>query len=1246
MEIESANVAHETTLSSDSETSPSANLLPPQYRPLIINVIGPHPDERWKAGEFRKAYALKHGATGNSRSDWSEVQRYGVSRHRVNECYSVDGDPLADLRDLLGLLAEQPTLAIVLGSLKDDSREDRDGDGYLVRARDGQHYADAPTRIFPVDVDGLDCDDVHEAGDAIDDFISKHMPELEGCAYVWHHTGSSGIKCVRVRLWFLLAEPRHLAAMRAYVATVNERARDEVVDASLYTASHLVFTSAPLLTAADGKPLPPRAPAGVWHVAGDLVPADAFADVSPDAVAVSGASAHARPVSGKLTKLAAGEMLGSMGPGNYAVPIHKLLCSAAWNTTDARSDFDFGAFVATIEQRVRETSEPVELDRRLRDHVNERRLLQAWEKARDRKRRELEQMASSPVVDAVLPALGKLRISTAGVGALDELTPAERAALRSECGEDDAPMAIADVRRKFSADFADLSDRLLFSGELGHWLITLPAGAGKTKLLEYLTRPGIVSSCRIRIYVPSHRLAHQLVADLQVAASAHRADPRLYGDLPALIRHHKGRSQPGMCIDDASRPKAERAEKLGVSAKKNVCGGCASKDVCPWLRQAKDDGCGIVVTTHAAAVTEQRGDDVDLVIVDESIAANFIESDETTLAALGNIGRLRSRMGDISFATADLRACRGRLEAALRAAVPAELDKPALLPTAGWESFDFDMALGLESELRDTLATQIINREDAGGNAADWRAQLAASKHAAALYSAIAASTKCQRQAVTGMYVFASLGDVSEPLVRYATLSGEASRVYGEASITLDGTADESVWRALVSRDGAAVPGGVLGANIAVPDGVRAFQYVDKAGSRSSLLPDLRETPAEKKRKTARDGIVGARHWARDLLGGDQYDTDVAKSEAEVAADDAARATRKQRSDANVDLIERAAAFLAADAGRTVDINGKPVSVLLVAQKAVAAHLQQRVPAGVAVEHFGVLRGLNAYSKVPVAVIVGRVRPSNIDLELLTGALHSRNPAVQKIDHYDVAPAEGRPWLEQHPNALVAALQWQITTAGVQQAVARVRVYDRSPADPVDIHVFGQCDVGLPATLVRRLSWDDAKRTPVEVALARGCVFADMRLNQRAYPGWFPRGAKDGFGRSDREGRAKFNELLGNLARHLESRLEPYSEVGGPNSDPLLAVETGFEEQQQLVSADALDYSSNGSEHHCQRRHRLVKVRVAGAGKSCLALVDVKLGRDDVARLVGAPVDAWIEQDADKVQAVAAGLMVGRVDSR
>ena len=290
-----------------------------------------------------------------------------------------------------------------------------------------------------------------------------------------------------------------------------------------------------------------------------------------------------------------------------------------------------------------------------------------------------------------------------------------------------------------------------------------------------------------------------------------------------------------------------------------------------------------------------------------------------------------------------------------------------------------------------------------------------------------------------------------------------------------------------------------------------------------------------------------------------------------------------------------------------------------------------------------------------LSLIAGRPRPADIDLELLTEALHMHDPAVRSIGRYDADPKEGRTWIEVHPDPLVAAVQSQITEANVQQAVARVRVFDRTPAKPVELHVFGQCDTGLPPELVRLARWTDADRSPVEIAAAAGCVFLDPRLNRLAYPKLFPRGDKRGWGSVDRDSRAKWGELLSNLARHGlyeswlhgERKVPPYpnSEVGAGTCDSLLQIRRHFTVQPQpAFLGDALDFSAEGST--AKRRHRLVKLRVPGVGNASYAIVGADWSEAGVAQLIGRPIAAWIEQTADQVHALNARRIIGTPDNR
>lgn len=131
-------------------------------------------------------------------------------------------DDLRDFVELLNALGPQHLRSIVVGRLADGQKTEPYFGAWLVNDRKKARYEDRPTRWLPIDLDALPGDAL-EAPDAIKDYISELLPELEGCGYVAAHTGSSGIKGARVRLWFELEQPRHLAAFTAYAKKANTR---------------------------------------------------------------------------------------------------------------------------------------------------------------------------------------------------------------------------------------------------------------------------------------------------------------------------------------------------------------------------------------------------------------------------------------------------------------------------------------------------------------------------------------------------------------------------------------------------------------------------------------------------------------------------------------------------------------------------------------------------------------------------------------------------------------------------------------------------------------------------------------------------------------------------------------------------------------------------------------------------------------------------------------------------------------
>jgi hypothetical protein len=182
--------------------------------------------------------------------------------------------------------------------------------------------------------------------------------------------------------------------------------------------------------------------------------------------------------------------------------------------------------------------------------------------------------------------------------------------------------------------------------------------------------------------------------------------------------------------------------------------------------------------------------------------------------------------------------------------------------------------------------------------------------------------------------------------------------------------------------------------------------------------------------------------------------------------------------------------------------------VLVVAQKGVVP-LFAHCPPNVMVTWFNGpdSRGSNDFKDCSCAIVIGRAMPSSSDLELLTEALLFDDPASQEVQSVKGRVSMGTREVrvgselatipcEQHPDPQVFALQKQIVDAEVRQAIHRVRLFDRTEANPVEIHLFGQADTGLVVTDLAH--WRDAERTKAEVLLAAGAFPESRELLKRA----------------------------------------------------------------------------------------------------------------------------------------------------
>lgn len=1212
---------------------------PKSHRDRAVTLVTPHEASCCHRGppfEVQKTYRLvpfdhnpKHprgtwdGAPDPASGLWEDQTAIRLGAHCSQEVWL---DDLRDWVELFDLLSGKPDAAIALGALRREARREFSQRRWLIPDKRGR-YEDCPSRWLVLDLDHVP-GDPDDAKDAITDYLSKIAPELEACAYVACFTGSAGIKGTRVRLVFELAESRTLAAMRGFALTVNMRANRDVIDARIYTPGHLVFTAAPHLyghvASGNGEiaqVLPRPVPSRAWlaQFNGDKAEIPSAGPVTT----VTGADlVTSDQQSEQLGKAAAAELLQALGTGNYADNIHRWLCSIAWASPPHRLESDFRTAVATIQQRIQETSEQARLDERMREHGCEKKLRRAWAAALTRKAAQTAQLLTIGSTPQVLS-------TKAGPASLADLSVNTKDAPTTPA----IPATVADVRAQLAADVVREGNAILAGGKR-HVLFTHAPGAGKTTAVRALLTAGTLASKLTRIRVPTHKLAVELVTDLKTHALALAPNGNHFGqDLVAAIRHHKGRSQPGMCPDADSKPKADLAERLGVSVKKNVCAGCKTGKAgqCPWLRQEEDETSGVIVEAHhvAHAPGKRRAD---LVINDEGVigatlrggSAAFAIADLDQTATIFAV-RTGHQLGKaLRGSTMELNAYRSELVVALRRGLPAKIGAAGVLSTAMLPSLiaqttfekrlrvrsesttgcGADHAAELERQLQATLFARIANDKTAvlDRNAAE--SQLRASQLASRLYGAIAASAA--RSYVFGVAVFAQ--PTNKGQVASFKCVVRSPEVDCEASISFDGTADADVWRAIASPAGSAFDEAIFGADLPVAaDAVSCIRYADKAGARSALIPNLEPTQDELDAARQRDWLLNLPMWAVNAGAIENPAAQLAAAQANVQAHQSKRARRKKRADSHLDLLWR---FVVHEAlthnARAATVDGKKVSVLLVAQKAVLSHLAAlQLPPTVAATHFGALRGLNAYKDVPCCIVIGRPRPADIDLELMTEALHSYNPAVAEI-------ARQRPgqWSEENPDPRVAAVQRVIAAAEVKQAVARIRPFDRTPANPCAVHVFGVYDPGFPADLVEARLWSDADRTPCEIALAAGAVFSDPVLNQRAYPGLFPKGNGKGRGRLDMDQRRDFARLLSGLGTEAEKlSLYPYSEIGrGRDGISISARETVSEPRGT------------------KPKFKLMKLRVgATRGPAVRAIVDASWTCAQVEQRLGCAVTAWQE---------------------
>lgn len=136
---------------------------------------------------------------------------------------------------------------------------------------------------------------------------------------------------------------------------------------------------------------------------------------------------------------------------------------------------------------------------------------------------------------------------------------------------------------------------------------------------------------------------------------------------------------------------------------------------------------------------------------------------------------------------------------------------------------------------------------------------------------------------------------------------------------------------------------------------------------------------------------------------------------------------------------------------------------LVVSQEKVEAWMQDKLPENVELEHFNNIAGLDEFKDVRLEVLIGRTMPGPTALEALAAALSGRQPqliasnpkgygwypqvkrGIRLVNGKGVAVDR----CDQHPDAFVESIRWQICEGELIQALGRARGINRTAENPL-----------------------------------------------------------------------------------------------------------------------------------------------------------------------------------------------------
>ena len=189
-------------------------------------------------------------------------------------------------------------------------------------------------------------------------------------------------------------------------------------------------------------------------------------------------------------------------------------------------------------------------------------------------------------------------------------------------------------------------------------------------------------------------------------------------------------------------------------------------------------------------------------------------------------------------------------------------------------------------------------------------------------------------------------------------------------------------------------------------------------------------------------------------------------------------------------------------------------ATLVICQMKVEEYLKDKLPKGIAIEHYNDVAGLDVYKDVRLLILIGRTAPGPKAMETLAGALSGKQPKLVKPgpDGYTGYPrikhgiklqdGSGRAtYGDQHPDAFTEAIRWQVHEGELLQAIGRARAINRTPENPLDIDLL--FDTYLPITVKSVLPWTKVKPSLAIEMLAEGALLTSRVDMVKVWPGIF-----------------------------------------------------------------------------------------------------------------------------------------------